>query len=62
MNHIIPCHLCFLVLLLPRQMLLQSSDSWVDCFLGAQPLSGTAVGVPGVQEELLGKVALDISV
>lgn len=62
MNHIIPCHLCFLVLLLPRQMLLQSSDSWVDCFLGGWPLSGKAVGVPGVQGESLGKAAVDTSV
>lgn len=62
MNHIIPCHLCFLVLLIPRQTFSQSSDSSVDCFLVGWPLSGKSTGVHEVDRESLGKAALDISV
>lgn len=62
MNHITPCHLCFLVLLIPRQTFSLSSDSSVDCFRGGRPLSGKPMGVHGAQGESLGKAALDISV
>lgn len=62
MNHITPCHLCFLVLLIPRQTFSLSSDSSVDCFRAGRPLSGKPMGVHGAQGESLGKAALDISV